>query len=416
MNASSDDHGSPDRNANSSSSEKELQGRYSDYLTQLRAELLALTITDIENENRKREFETEGDSQADWVEETESNVRIRLKEIEDQNYEITTRRRLQTQVHEHLLKLRDWENRYQALIEQSTDLIWETDDQGRFIWLGPNSQEILGRPPRDLIGKPLFSQVGKSHCCRESALYEGAVKKRESFRNLVKRQVREDGQTVVMEFSGNPVNDAQGDFKGYLGVARDITERFHYQEVLEKRVVQRTASLKRSETRLKEAQKIAQLGNWEFDFERNRLKWSSGVYRLLEVDESLCELSYQDYFTCVYPDDRERLAETLMMAFENNETFDSVHRINLQDGQLKYIRAIGGAEHDDDANPVRLIGTVQDVTEQKLFEQELKKNLADMKRFEKMAVGRERRMVELKKEINELLMEVGRPRKYQCID
>ncbi len=118
------------------------------------------------------------------------------------------------------------EERYRALVESSTDFIWETDARGVYTYVSPSVHRILGRPPESVVGQTPFDLMPSHEADRVRDIFLAAVEKRGSLNNLVNVNLHEDGRERVMETSGVPVFDAAGAYKGFRGTDRDITEKY----------------------------------------------------------------------------------------------------------------------------------------------------------------------------------------------
>lgn len=136
---------------------------------------------------------------------------------------------LYTQVEE---ALRESEARMRALVEGSSDILWEVDARGVYTYCSPNVSAILGYEPEELLGKTPFDFMPEQEAARVGALFEEIVSQRRPFSLLAHTIRYKDGRTGVLECSGQPIFDPQGDLKGYRGVDRDITERVRAEEAL----------------------------------------------------------------------------------------------------------------------------------------------------------------------------------------
>lgn len=134
-----------------------------------------------------------------------------------------------------------------------------------------------------------------------------------------------------------------------------------------------TASLKKSEESLRRAQQIAKLGNWEWDIVKNDLRWSDEIYRIFGVKPHEFEATYEAFLRYVHPDDRELVNRSVNDALSGNSKYDIDHRIVLSDGSEHIVHEHAEVAFDENGTPVRMVGTVQDVTEHKKSEAELKK-------------------------------------------
>lgn len=135
----------------------------------------------------------------------------------------------------------------------------------------------------------------------------------------------------------------------------------------------RTLELERSERTLKEAQQVAHTGSWEWDIATNDLAWSDEVYRIFGLRPRELEATYEIFLGFVHPDDRKMVKVAVDRALNVREPYSVDHRIIRPDGTTRTVREKGEVGWSDKGRPVRMIGTVQDITEQKETEYELKK-------------------------------------------
>ena len=135
----------------------------------------------------------------------------------------------------------------------------------------------------------------------------------------------------------------------------------------------RTLSLTRSETRLAEAQRIAHIGSWEWDIVKNELCWSDEVYRIFGLSPREFNATYEAFLDCVHPDDREFVKKSVDEALCENKYYDIDHRLLLKDGKVRIVHEKGEITIDDTGRAIRMVGTVQDITERKRMEDQLRK-------------------------------------------
>jgi signal transduction histidine kinase len=127
------------------------------------------------------------------------------------------------------------------------------------------------------------------------------------------------------------------------------------------RVSRSRAAAVASEARLKEAQRMARVGNWEHDHLSGRVIWSDEVFRMFGLDPAVHQATYQGFLDVVHPDDRERVRAGFDASVQRREPYDEVHRLLLPDGTLKYAHQLGITDYEGD-RPLRTQGTVQDIT------------------------------------------------------
>ena len=130
--------------------------------------------------------------------------------------------------------------------------------------------------------------------------------------------------------------------------------------------------LKQSEKRLKGAQKIAHLGDWEFDLLTNKTLWSDEYYRIFGMEPGSVEPTIGYVLKFTHPDDRERIDEQIKNSRATLTPFEHFRRIIRTDGMVRHIYGTGRYDFDEDNNPIRLHGTALDITEITEKEEELK--------------------------------------------
>ena len=120
--------------------------------------------------------------------------------------------------------------------------------------------------------------------------------------------------------------------------------------------------LQRSEMRLKEAQRLARLGHWELDLVTHQLIWSDETYRIFEIDPSRPP-SYESFLKAIHPEDRELVTKAFNDSVRCRSPYGVTHRLLMLDGRIKHVHERGETHYDTAGQPLRSIGTVQDVTE-----------------------------------------------------
>jgi diguanylate cyclase (GGDEF)-like protein/PAS domain S-box-containing protein len=125
------------------------------------------------------------------------------------------------------------------------------------------------------------------------------------------------------------------------------------------------AALRRSESRLAQAQRIAQLGGWEWDLALNRLEVSEAAGRILGIAPGSFDQSQASYLARVHEGDREVVAEAMREAVNDGTGLDLDHRIIQHDGKERIIHLLGEIVTDHSSKTRCMMGTVQDVTDKR---------------------------------------------------
>ncbi len=131
-------------------------------------------------------------------------------------------------------EIKQSEARFRGLVESASDWIWEVDAQARYVYASPKVKDLLGYAPAEVLGKTPFDFMPPEEAGRVSQDFTNIAAQRRPFQALENRNLHQDGRIVVMETSGVPILNSEGDLIGYRGVDRDITERKRTEEQLRK--------------------------------------------------------------------------------------------------------------------------------------------------------------------------------------
>ena len=129
-------------------------------------------------------------------------------------------------------------------------------------------------------------------------------------------------------------------------------------------------ALEHSESRLREAQKVAHIGSWEWDIVRDVVWWSAALFEIFDVDPEAFGASYEAFLQRVHPDDRAHVQDCIQTALRDAQAFSFECRIVRPGGDLLSLHTRGRVMVDDAGQPIRMIGTGQDITERRRMEEE----------------------------------------------
>ncbi|OGZ28957.1 MAG: hypothetical protein A2427_04600 [Candidatus Nealsonbacteria bacterium RIFOXYC1_FULL_40_7] len=277
-------------------------------------------------------------------------------------------------------------SRISEIINTIPDIIAEVDNNKTYTWLNKAGLDFFGS---DAIGN------------EASFYFEGEqqtyVKVEPLFNNqadtyyLESWQRRADGQKRLLAWRGRTVKDESGKTIGVLSTARDITEQKINEEKLQE-----------SETQLYNALKLGNLGPWVYDVKQNLFTFNDLFYEMLHTSAKemggyqMTPDAYAKKF--VHPDDAPQVGIETKKALETkdpNYTQQLDHRIIYADGGLGYITVRISIVQDEAGNTVKTYGVNQDITDRK-------KNEEEVKRMNKLMIGRELKMKELKNQVTKL--------------
>jgi len=189
--------------------------------------------------------------------------------------------------------------------------------------------------------------------------------KETSFVHEPYRVKNSDGKYRWVNDTTTIIYDSKKNITHFVGYILDITEN-------EENLLRANDH----EEKLKLAQSIANLGNWEYDLESKQLIWSDEIYNIFELDKDTFEVSYSSFLDAIHPEDKERVNEAYRNSLVTREKYTIQHRLLMPDGRVKHVEERCENYFDEEQNPLRSLGTIQDITHQKEIEVQLQKTIS----------------------------------------
>ncbi len=287
-----------------------------------------------------------------------------LLQFEGEDYNCAFIRDISKQ-HANEQQLQQSINKYKLLAENTNDVIWTMDQNLRFTYISPSVLKLRGftqdevmKQSIDLLFTPASLQIAIEAMEIGAKLVQQGVKEIPP-QVLELEQPCKDGSTIWTEVIVNTIFNEEGNFDFFLGVTRDISDRKKNQD-----------KLIESEEYLKEAEMIAHIGHWIFDIANNDLKWSDEIFRIFELKPQKFKATYESFLERVHPQDRQLVDQAYSNSIKNKTSYNITHRLDLPGRSLKYVNEKCRTEYDKAGNPIRSIGTVQDVTDRVMTEKE----------------------------------------------
>lgn len=247
--------------------------------------------------------------------------------------------------------LRTSEARFRAILDAMPATVFVKDLEGRYTLVNRSFEELVGLPAEALIGRSADAVVDGATAERMRTAAEEVLTRLEP--ETVEELVPVDGEPRSFETSVFPLLDELGRPYALGGVAVDVTDRRRQHD-----------ELARSRALLQEAQRIGRVGSWSWELATGQVTWSEEQFRIYGMEPHGEPLSYDEANGPVHPDDRAHLQAVVNRALEDGEAFSELHRIVRPDGSTRVLRARGEVRTGPSGEPVRMIGTVQDVTQE----------------------------------------------------
>jgi PAS domain S-box-containing protein len=130
--------------------------------------------------------------------------------------------------------LRESEQRFRDVTENTLEWVWEVDVSGKYVYSSPVCEKILGYKPEELLEKHFYDLFVPEEQEQLKEITFKAFANKQPFHEFINLNIHKDGKLVCMSTSGVPILDKKGNLLGYRGVDMDITERKQAEEKLKK--------------------------------------------------------------------------------------------------------------------------------------------------------------------------------------
>ncbi|MDF2669508.1 MAG: hypothetical protein K0R67_1814, partial [Paenibacillus sp.] len=247
-------------------------------------------------------------------------------------------------------KLLEVEQLFTLISDHAMDIISYITPDGITQYCSPSVRDLLGYEPEEVIGKNNFQFY---HPGDMKALKSKPISDHDVYTYRVRHK---NGTYIWFESTTKIVRDEQGRIQLVVGIGRDITERKKYEDSLA------------------EAQRIALLGNWEWDILNETMTVSEQVYYILDLDKQQSFRQPGDLLGLVHSKDQRQLMVKVREALKSgylNAEFRNIH----SDKSIKYLHIRGNAAYSESGQPVKMSGTIQDISERKKVELRLEESI-----------------------------------------
>lgn len=261
--------------------------------------------------------------------------------------------------------LQESEGQVRMLLDSTAEAIYGIDIEGKCTFSNRACLQLLGyESDAELLGQNIHKLI--HHSYPDGSLYP--VEECPVHRSILTAQEvhrdgevlwRKDGSKFRVEYRSHPVQK-DGEIVGAVISFLDITERKLTEEALQ-----------RSHNLLTEAQKVGHVGSWEWDIKNDTINWADETYRIFGFAPQEFMATYDLFLDRIHPEDREMVQHAVHEALDG-KSYDINHRIFSADGAERVVNEKGKIEYDETGDPLFMIGTVQDITEIKKIENDLR--------------------------------------------
>ncbi len=266
-------------------------------------------------------------------------------------------------------KVKQNEQRFKALIEHSSEMITMTGRGGEVLYQSPSVTRLMGYTEAELAGRNSFELVHPDDVVGLLEQHQKLVAQPGLAHYNEFRFRHKNGNWHYMETIAHNLLHVE-EIEALVINGRDVTARKNIE-----------LALRQSEEMLNFALSAAQVGIWEYEVTTGRIRWSEQVAPLLGLAPGSFEGTFEAIVNMALPEDREKLTSAVQKALVEGGEYQIEYRVMDPDGQIQWLEGKGRGYLDETGQPLRLSGIVQDITERKRAEEQLKVSL---ERFNKI--------------------------------
>jgi two-component system sensor kinase FixL len=272
--------------------------------------------------------------------------------------------------------LRRERDRAQAYLDLAEVMLLALDSNGTISLVNRKGCEILGWPEDELVGRNWFTTCLPPELCPEvQSMFDRFFTGTASPAHYAEHEVvTRSGERKLIAWRNVVLRDERGLISGTLSSGEDVTDQRRAIEALQK-----------SEQLLRDAQSIANLGNYEIHLRDGQASWSTQLHSILGTDPEYGPLALQEFLErCVHPDDRDSLLAAWGRLTSHEEPMDVEYRIRRPDGSIRYVHSIARLTRDTEGNEL-VVGTLHDITERKHTQEEVRQTQQRLTQFARLS-------------------------------
>ncbi|MCU0469127.1 MAG: PAS domain-containing protein [Arcicella sp.] len=212
------------------------------------------------------------------------------------------------------------------------------------------------------------------------------IDKKKKFYEFEHDIIDKQGKRKHIAVKGRCFMDETGKVVRVMGTSEDVTELSELKDTLTYKVEELSTAydeLKKAKSLFKEAEALMNYGSFDWDVEKDEIKWSDGLKRLFagrDITQLPEKLNYRFYDSRVHEDDRERVSQIVQNSIQNKDSYSFEHRLVDLEEQEKTVQTKGWVVTDDEGKVVRFIGNTVDISEMKVYERELEMKVEELNR------------------------------------
>lgn len=261
---------------------------------------------------------------------------------------------------------------WEVILDNLHESIITTDAEGYIATWNKGAERLFGYTAEEAIG--LHADICHERNLEAMEREIVAPLQRDGHLEIFGKMVRKSGETFDGHMLASLITAPDGTIAGMVGYTLDITERKLAEE-----------ELRRSEARLSGAQRIAHMGNWDYDVVQDVVWWSDEIYRIMGVEPESFVPNMDALLELVHPEDKDFFRKMINRDVKPGGVPSYEYRIIRPDGAVRRLQSIRELTFNDAGTLLRSTGTLLDITERKLADEELRKSEAFLAEAQRIA-------------------------------
>jgi PAS domain S-box-containing protein len=315
--------------------------------------------------------------------------------------------------------IRESRAKYRDLVENANCIIFQMDTRGNITFFNRFAQDFFGYSEAEILGRSVVGTIAPatdSTGRNLEIMIQDLVKHPERYTDNENENIRQNGELAWVAWTNRAIYDDENRLSEILCIGIDRTEQKKAEEIV-----------KNSEERMGQIIDFLPDPTWVIDNEGKVVTWNQALENLTGIAAAdIVGKGDYEYALPFYGERRPTLIDLvrewdpeyekkyLSIKKEGNKLVSESHLPNLGVEGL-YLSGTASLIYDTAGQVAGAIESLRDTTERKHMEEDLRRNVDELERFSKLAFGREKKMIQLKQEINELMIQLGKVEKYKIV-
>jgi diguanylate cyclase (GGDEF)-like protein/PAS domain S-box-containing protein len=238
------------------------------------------------------------------------------------------------------------------IIHHVPEALLLVDNAGTIVWSNHRVEDLLGYQSSELQGRQVEVLIPEryhnNHVIQRHAYSQSPCNRQMGAADNL-YACNKQGHEVPVDIALSHLYQ-DGKMLAFIALRSDVLQR------------EQRNHIKKQEEFLRQTQTIGHIGSWDWNIIENNLEWSDEVYRIFGISHQSPGARCEDFLNRVHPDDRQRVNSAIQTAINDDSSYHIEHRVLHKNGEHRHVIEHGKVYRNNAGEPIRMLGTVQDVT------------------------------------------------------